>query len=209
MRSRYKTHCFNVYGGEHWLRFLLVLGDVPEEAVDATNEALRERVQEKRGVDPCLDAGPRPPDPEWHWHQRQGRPERPQGPSAKTLRVQARKLAKDLEADKRRAAERNWGEVPAHMQAKLEERAARVQALLDEADRVSEARRFLIHRCLSWFRCPCVRVRLETRLRFRLRSRLVIRLCLVRARSAPRASQATGFAFKDQHGVWVNARESG
>ncbi|MCP4243408.1 MAG: hypothetical protein GY772_22875, partial [bacterium] len=87
MRSHYKTHCFNVYGGEHWLRFLLVLGDVAEEAVDATNEALRERVQEKRGVDPCLYAGPRPPDPEWHWHQRQGRPERPQGPSAKTLRV--------------------------------------------------------------------------------------------------------------------------
>ncbi len=147
MRSHYKTHCFNVYGGEHWLRFLLVLGDVPEQAVDATNEVLHERVMERRGVDLCLDAGSRKPDPEWHWHQREGRPQRPEGPSAKTLRLQARKLAMDLAAD-RRAAEEHWGELPARLQpSQLEMRAARVQALLDEADRVSEARRFLIGIC--------------------------------------------------------------
>ena len=37
LKSSYKTHRFNTYGGDWWLRFLIAVGSVPEQAVRAIN----------------------------------------------------------------------------------------------------------------------------------------------------------------------------
>jgi hypothetical protein len=34
----FKTHCDHAYGGMVWLKFLIALGDVPREAVEAAND---------------------------------------------------------------------------------------------------------------------------------------------------------------------------
>ena len=51
MKSYFRTHCDHAYGGQTWLKFLVTLGDVPEEVVDAWNNFTILRTQEKRGSD--------------------------------------------------------------------------------------------------------------------------------------------------------------
>ena len=46
--SEFRVAMFRVLGGTHWLKFVLALGDVPAEAVEATNEVIDLRRHERR-----------------------------------------------------------------------------------------------------------------------------------------------------------------
>ena len=50
MRSYWKTHCEQAYGGVNWVKFILTLGEVPDAVVDAKNHLDFARTVEKRGV---------------------------------------------------------------------------------------------------------------------------------------------------------------
>ena len=45
-QAHFKTHCYQVFGGVHWLKFIVCLGRVPPEAVEATNVVLELRARE-------------------------------------------------------------------------------------------------------------------------------------------------------------------
>ena len=81
IRGYFKTHLFEKFGGQHWVKFLLAIGGVPAAAVEATNIVIEHRImfshdsrppttealpattpawafgRESRTKRPCLDAG--------------------------------------------------------------------------------------------------------------------------------------------------------
>ena len=60
MKSYFKTHCDQVYGGIIWVKFLITLGDIPQHAVDVLNNLYMARAMEKRGQPPNEFATPTP-----------------------------------------------------------------------------------------------------------------------------------------------------
>ena len=60
MKSYFKTHCDQVYGGIIWVKFLITLGDIPQHAIDALNDLYMARAMEKRGQPPNEFATPTP-----------------------------------------------------------------------------------------------------------------------------------------------------
>ena len=71
-KGYYKTHCYRTFGGMHWLKFLIAIGDVGSGAVIATNSLVRDRTLEKRGQ--ALSLYPRKPDDDRRWLSRELRP---------------------------------------------------------------------------------------------------------------------------------------
>ena len=49
VKSYWKTHAFNRYGGLLWLKHLIATGDVDEDIVDAVNELMVRRTEDRRG----------------------------------------------------------------------------------------------------------------------------------------------------------------
>ena len=91
-KGHYKTHCFNTFGGKHWLKFLIAIGDVPAEAVAATNSMIADRTRERRGQE--TSTVPKLPDEERRWLRREDRPNPCfDAGSAKKLRRKAKELA--------------------------------------------------------------------------------------------------------------------
>ena len=45
LRGYFKTHLFENFGGQRWVKFLLAMGGVPEEAVEATNLVIENRIR--------------------------------------------------------------------------------------------------------------------------------------------------------------------
>jgi len=79
LRGFYKTHCFYIYGGELWLRFMIAVGRVSRHAVDAANDVVHTRVQYKRHEWGTKEA--RPADSH-HFLRREARASTPGGATA-------------------------------------------------------------------------------------------------------------------------------
>ena len=128
----YKTHCFQTFGGVHWLKFLIAVGDVGTGAVEATNELVLARMKEKRGQSGSLYT--RPPDDDVRWQRRDRRPTPcfDAGTKPKELRNEVKRLQKKV--DERRHEMR-------HRQMSPDEEAsfAEQEARLDEASRLASA----------------------------------------------------------------------
>ena len=52
MRSYFRTHCDQTYGGQVWLKLLITFDDIPKHAVDSYNDLCVARAMEKRGKSP-------------------------------------------------------------------------------------------------------------------------------------------------------------
>ena len=149
----FKTHCDHAYGGLLWFKFLIAIGDVPREAVEAANDVVRLRVQFKEHEWPTEN--PRHSSSH-HFYSRaarvstsgargstQGEPlastpgqedeEEPEEHPRK-LRREAIALHKALEKDKRRH-ERWWRDW--RLAQDFEQRRLDIDAKMARADRAS------------------------------------------------------------------------
>ena len=132
MAGYFKTHVFNVFGGQHWLRFLIAMGDVSEEAVEATNRVVNQLVRDKRNMD-AMDKQQEATG--HHYTRRNVRvPRADEKPKAK--RKRAANMMRELEAEKAETPE--WWNDPVKEQD-FDRRVAEIEALHEEADRVSKA----------------------------------------------------------------------
>ena len=106
LRGYFKTHLFENFGGQHWVKFLIAIGEVPPEAVDATNKIIdhRIRLDKDRQGPPTEEALPAT-TPAWAFRRdvRQQRPCLDAGPPEifrlKGLRDKAKADMKALEED--------------------------------------------------------------------------------------------------------------
>ncbi len=150
----FKTHCFCNYGGQHWLKFLIALGEVPNEAVAATNEVVDERIQERRG-ETSREEPARRADIEAHWSRRDARPCFDAGPelpkaNGKTLRHEAKQQQRKLDAERSRAI---WPSLDEERE--FVARQAKIKEFVDEAERVSKAgyRSYVCGHAGGWAQC--------------------------------------------------------
>ena len=124
LRGYFKTDLFDRCGGQHWVKFILAIGGVPEEAVDATNHVIEHRIRSsKNGRLPTTEAVPATTH-SWKF-QRESRRKRPcldAGATvvyrAKDLRSRAKFDSKALEKD---IAKAGWQATP-EQQADFERR---------------------------------------------------------------------------------------
>jgi hypothetical protein len=109
LKGYFKTHCFDSYGGLHWIKMLIALGRIPDAALEATNDVIDSLVQEDNQR-PATDQ-PRPPDHrgEVCREVRRPRPCLDAGPNhapvdkPKQLRLLAKADMRDLEYEERKA----------------------------------------------------------------------------------------------------------
>ena len=103
MKQHYKTHNHNTYGGELWLKILIAMGDIPQEAVNLANILAARKVDHKYGAGASTPSDgalwPKGPEPHWHERDERARMPPPTAPSAKRRRKAAEDMLKKIEED--------------------------------------------------------------------------------------------------------------
>ena len=139
----FRTHCDKVFGGQLWLRFLIALGRVPKQAIDATNDVIQVRVQFKRHEWASLES--RPVDSH-HFLRREDRADArastPGGDGTGALApppgtVHPRTQRRTGQRQRKRLLQEQDDGIWEEEKQEFERRMAEVEAKLDAADQAS------------------------------------------------------------------------